>query len=424
MERHRVFWKRAQTSLARMKRGPPPVRRLADAVARHLSSVANNFGVYLENNERASDAVEAYRTAILLAPKNISACLNLREALFAAGEDNEAKRADADVERLALEQKMSLKSLVDTYGHVRTKDALDHLRDLWSRTSRTATPASPLWKEAMEAAARGESQVAREKLEKLLRNEPDYDPAWVLLATLAKESGDRATLQRVVQRMRSDDKEWPQVLMMVGEDAMKHRDFDAARKHFERVAQLWPDNIEALELLVKMDLAKRRAGAVPLHLDELLTLDPKNPIGNFALGSILVDSKDYDLAEIAYRTAIERQRYPPALNNLAWLLHIRGRLDAALAFAREATQADPTSCNAWDTLGVVHMERGSLEEAEAALKMAQTVNPDALDVLVHLAEVQSRMGKTAEARAIADRLLAGTQPLSDEFRQQLRALAK
>lgn len=421
---HRAFWKQAETELTQMKSGAPPLRRIAELLGRHLSRVANDAGVYLENRERFADAVEAYRAAIALGPRNLSAALNLRETLLATGETEEAQRAEAEGERMALEQKMPLKALVDSCGHVRTKAALDRLREMWNRSSRTSAPDSPGWTEALEAANRGEADDARRKLEKILRDDPDFDPAWVLLARLAQEAGDHATLQRVVQRMRADGKEWPQVLVIVGEEAMKRKDLVGARKYLERAARLWPDDTATLEKLVRMDLARNRADTPPAHLDALLTLDPRNAIGNFALGSLLAEAGDHDLAETAFRAAIERERYPPALNNLAWLLQAQGRLDEALSFAREATQSDPTSYNAWDTLGVVHMKRGALEDAESVLRMAQTLRPDAVEVQVHLVEVLSRRGDAAGARAIAVRLLKGSSSLSADVRSRLRVLAK
>ena len=395
----RAFWRDAAEWLDQMRRGYPAIRRLAEQAGRHVSSVANDFGVHAENEGRMPLAEEAYGGALRLAPNNLSAWLNLRQRKLAAGEQNGALVAWKELERLSREQRVPLKVLVDTFGHVRTRAALTELEKLYGRAGNASEPEQPLWTQAMELLRAGDREGARAKVKMLLAKEPHFDAGWILLGTMAYDDDDRETLQQCLRQMRSDEKEWPQLLAIMGRDALKHNRPDDARQYFERALHLWPDSPDILENLVRLDLSERRNDLMASRLDDLLTLDPGNAVGNFCLGALLFRNGESELAEDAYRAALATSRYPPALNNLAWVLQSRGALDEALALAREATAADPESYQAWDTLGVVQMKKGQLADAAESLRRASVLDSRLPDAPVHLAQLQALRG---DKRAAAD----------------------
>ncbi len=420
----RDFCSQVAPMLERMRGGAPAMRRLADALARHFSSVANDFGVLSENRARDDAAEVAYRAAISVSSNNLSSHLNLWQLAVAGGDTKEAASLLPAIERLAREQRMPVRLLVDVFGHVRTRTALNELTRLWGqeRGAAEAPPAS--WAGILEGVARGGRAAAKAQLEQLLRAEPRFEPAWVLAGTMAYEDGDRETLLRCLRQMRSEEKDWPQLLIILGRDAVRRQMPAEGRQYFERANRVWPENVEALEELVRLDMAEQRFDSLSSKLDHLLTLDPKNALGNFCLGALLFRDNELGLAEESYRLALATQRYPPALNNLAWLLQLQGRLDEALAFAREAVQADPASGNAWDTLGVVHLKLGRLDEAEQALAMALRVAPSSLDAQVHVLQVRAARGgqEREAAKGEARNLLQKFSNLDDALRAALNSI--
>ena len=117
-----------------------------------------------------------------------------------------------------------------------------------------------------------------------------------------------------------------------------------------------------------------------------------------------------------------RQRYPLALNNLAWLLRSSDP-DRALALAEEAHKAAPASLTVSDTLAMILLASGEPEQVLRAATLSEDIletAPDNPAYLLHSAQIQIASGNTRLARLHLEKLLR----LSDDFpgRQEAQAL--
>jgi len=92
------------------------------------------------------------------------------------------------------------------------------------------------------------------------------------------------------------------------------------------------------------------------------------------------------------------------MNNRAVEALVRGRLDDAYAWAREAVRADPWFLAAQNTLGVVYLRRGALAQAGAAFEHVLAADPKHTRALANQAEVASRSGRDDEAARLRARL--------------------
>ena len=93
------------------------------------------------------------------------------------------------------------------------------------------------------------------------------------------------------------------------------------------------------------------------------------------------------------------------------------------SLVREALEINQQQAVAWNTLGVVLMRTGRLEEAEAAL--SRSISLDSSNVMVHLylAELQMKRGRADLAREILEQFSEVRDRLSDAelaFWQRLR----
>jgi Flp pilus assembly protein TadD len=93
------------------------------------------------------------------------------------------------------------------------------------------------------------------------------------------------------------------------------------------------------------------------------------------------------------------------MNNRAAEALVRGQLDDAYWYAREATRQDPSFMGAYNTLGVIYLRRGALADAEQAFRRVVDYEADNTRALANLALVLGREGREAEALAV-DRALA------------------
>jgi tetratricopeptide (TPR) repeat protein len=117
---------------------------------------------------------------------------------------------------------------------------------------------------------------------------------------------------------------------------------------------------------------------------------------------------EFEKAEQAFRDIVAADpNDAETLNNLAYLLgKDLNKPNDALPFARKAVEIRPKSPETLDTLGMVLLESGKLEEAKDTLMRAISM-PSApstqVTILMHLAETQFKMDKKDEAKATLTR---------------------
>lgn len=94
------------------------------------------------------------------------------------------------------------------------------------------------------------------------------------------------------------------------------------------------------------------ARALALY-DEILLINPASTDAWFNKGNILGHQKDWDGAINCYQRALSlaRARKEVILRSIGMVEHIRGDLDAAISFHRQAVQENPTYGLGW--LGLV-----------------------------------------------------------------------
>ncbi|MEP7138490.1 MAG: tetratricopeptide repeat protein [Caldimonas sp.] len=93
-------------------------------------------------------------------------------------------------------------------------------------------------------------------------------------------------------------------------------------------------------------------------------------------------------------------------NNRAAEALAAGRLDDAYAWAAESVRRDPTFGGAFNTLGVVYLRHGDLEQAARVFERVLAVDPDDTRVLANLAEAYGRLGRKDDEQAVRKHLVA------------------
>ena len=92
------------------------------------------------------------------------------------------------------------------------------------------------------------------------------------------------------------------------------------------------------------------------------------------------------------------------MNNRAAEALVSGRLDDAYWWARAAVQASPGFMGGYNTLGVIYVRRGELALAERLFRRVLADESDNTRALANLALVLGRLGRTAEADAVQEKL--------------------
>jgi tetratricopeptide (TPR) repeat protein len=205
--------------------------------------------------------------------------------------------------------------------------------------------------------------------------------------------------------------------------ARAHRPTDA-RSAFERALAIDANHPEALGGMAALAGAGGDTERAVEFFDRAAGIDPGNEVYAYAAAQLVLAAGDRNAAEARLRAIVRRSAgNPAARNDLAWLLATERRdLDFALSLAREASRLRPESATL-DTLGLVHIERGEVEEAVDALEKAIAAPGSSPTVHYHFAIALRRSENTERAREMLKRALAGGDfPEAEAARQQLAEL--
>jgi tetratricopeptide (TPR) repeat protein len=138
----------------------------------------------------------------------------------------------------------------------------------------------------------------------------------------------------------------------------------------------------------------------------------------------------YDDALAAWRQIVARSDDPGYLNNLAYILLVRGNpadLDEAYKLARTAADAAGSDAGILGTLALAESRKGNRAAAIATYRKAIAIDATNIEAMIGLAEELARgnSNERAEARTLAQRAnakLIGPARQLPELRRQLDAV--
>lgn len=266
---------------------------------------------------------------------------------------------------------------------------------------------------------------ARKILEALLKERPQLAQAWVMLVTvLLQDDASKADPEALDQCVRklADLKQEYSLCLARGQIAMARNNLTESRRHYERALALRPGDVPVLEILLRLDYFEGKPTHAQNHVRRLLSAAPDSALGNYVLGSLQLMNNQTALAETSFRKSLQNQRMPEVLNDLAWLLQEKGAYTEAETLARESVEKNPTLYHAQDTLGVVLLRTGRLDEAEKAFTDALAVRSSYVRAMLHLVEVHLKRGNTAEGRQMLTSMADKRVLFSSEDRDLYDAL--
>ncbi len=276
--------------------------------------------------------------------------------------------------------------------------------------------------EAFIEALSGNTGRSLEIMNELVRLNPGNTRAWSVLAVLALEAGDMETGERAMKRLRDAQVFAPGIQLIMAQSALSQNDRDGARRHLREILVRQPSNIPALEMLLRIDLSEGNRDAVQRTAERILNVDRRNALANYMLGVHHYYNEEFALAESAYRVSLETRRSGEALNDLAYVLFLQGRHAEAEPLVREAIEVNPRNSAAWDTLGSVLMEQGKQDEARDAFLQSLALRPGTAGVILSLAVLNERTGRSEEALRMARELSARLNELSPQAQIRHREL--
>lgn len=509
--RHQMFWNQAIPLLVEKGAGELPMTTsYRNHLRRHTAFVANNLGVWLEDQSLPEEAFDAYLKARQIDENNISSMLNLLVMLEHGHRPDKADLIRHEAESLlqGISVRPNIWTLSRHYGYVREPMFFARLGQTWALSGQPGMAVSGLSRaiDLMPEESRGEARqtladiyLLRDEDEhgealywEMLAEQPDNEKALLTLARIATRRGDferarelldqaeqtgattsllamewasfylasgqpvraRLTLEELVDLDPANVRAWAMlaevlvqqnetnrlegviremerlsgpddylVLVSRAQFEFLQRNWRQARKYFRRAVRQRPGIALVREWTLRMDflLGDKHSGEQSAR--DLLRIDRDNAFANYIMGSLLLERGRLEAAEDHLRHSLASRPSPEALNDLAVLLQQIGEYEEAESMARAAYQMNERMYAAWDTLGVILMRRGKLEEAEKAFEQALSIMQDDMRVYLHMAQLQMALGNTGRARELVNMLESRRAELPPMEQGELRDLA-
>jgi Flp pilus assembly protein TadD len=179
-----------------------------------------------------------------------------------------------------------------------------------------------------------------------------------------------------------------------GIELMGKKDFEGARKHFSKAAELAPSNPDVLYYLAASEIALNQKDQAEKALEKAVSLAPAHEKALLALGRLQLESSDK-------AAAVKTLEQAYAANGASWKTHL--------------------------LLATAYQQDGRNAEAEShAARAAQLAGNKAAPALLFLGEIQYSEGKYSDAWSTWERIIATfpTDPSAAEAKHRLAAAAR
>lgn len=238
-----------------------------------------------------------------------------------------------------------------------------------------------------------------------LAADPDHVAARVALVRQLSLAGELDEARALFQPLEEAHGDRADVRAQAGWFAAERGDFAAAATQYARALDQEQRRIWVTEAYA----VQRRAGHWDEAIDTLRTWLEQNRGDaevRHLLGTALLVTDRTEEAKSLYREYLALHGDDlAALNNLAWLLREDDTAEA-LAYARRAHELAPDHPAILDTLGIVLLSSGAVDEAVDHLRAAHEAMPEAPGIAYNLALAYEAQGDRDEAarllRAVLD----------------------
>jgi tetratricopeptide (TPR) repeat protein len=271
----------------------------------------------------------------------------------------------------------------------------------------------------------GDRDGALATLRGYLETHPESLRGWSLMAAILAKEGQNAEYEKAFAFIRraADSATEPQMKLILANLHLSRGNTDEARRTLEQTVRMSPRLVLAWESLLRVDYAEKRIDLAEDHLQTLLSLDPRNALGNLMMASTQVARGHLALAESSYRASLAAKRDPAALNDLASLILMRdGDKAEAASLVDEALALAPDNPAFLFTAAEVARARGEYGKAMASIRKILAKVPNHAPTLLLAAQVAHDDGRDDAARQIVEALSARTSELASEQSEAFQAL--
>jgi len=291
----------------------------------------------------------------------------------------------------------------------RKKDAIDTFTNV---TNRQPNSAVAWYRLAWAQRVSGDMNAALKSLQKSVRLAPTYLDARIALAGVYAVLGRQDNALEETRAIQKLDPKSSTGYNLEAELAARFKKPGASLQALARAYQTAP----SADTAATYHLALMRTGKAEQaeqHAQQWLKLHPNDNAFRIYLAGTYLNKQLASQAIAQYQHVVRAApNNAVALNNLAALL-LEKNDPSAYGYAQRAYALQPSNPVVMDTYGWGLLQQDKIQEAMPLLKQAAQAMPDSTAIQFHWASALAESGKSAEAQAVLQKLLA-TQQRFDE----------
>ena len=432
LKKHEAFFESAPLLSVKAVKGLSNLTRGYEvALRRHLSFVANNLGVALDELDMQKEAFQVYEKSLSISPENISALLNRFEMVSRGFYPEKRDLVEKQVNELIrnLKDRYPLWALNRHFGYVRNYELFVNMGWDWAVSSSPGSVIAGLRRTyavekdadrrrsltAVMAAVyemKGDTGQSRSYYEELIAADPRNAVAISGLVRLSLHGGGIDEARKILEQGRENGvsvstlrKDWAALYLMAG-------DISQARTTLQAMADEPDADTMTLAMLAMVMIEQGEFAVVESKLLPRLVKKEKTSDNYFVLvieGRIyqMKGKKWYSEARKKFQRAFAIRPDVAALRDVIFRLDVamEDRL-AAEAHAIELMRAEPAHPLANFFMGSVALEAGDYGRAEGYLKRAAEVPEPSFEALNNYAQLLCRIKRSQEAVKVARRSAA------------------
>lgn len=221
-------------------------------------------------------------------------------------------------------------------------------------------------------AAQNKEGKAKGRLAYALSLRPDYYPALVAGATLARQ-GEKLDQARELYERALTVRPWDlEARYLLGKTLWDTGDADGAFRELSRVVEKRPKDVRARRVMVLIHASRGDNADLATELEAVVALDPADETTRMDLAAAYAAMGGIDKAIETYQGIVERNPRQAQAMKFLGDLHVRkGQVDRAIKHYGDAVKADPNDPRAYFLLGAIHVDAGNDKLAKRMYQQAQ-----------------------------------------------------
>lgn len=328
---------------------------------------------FAENN--LEQAAYHLSRLVQMAPEHVQARRVLGMVYLRQGNPDQAVRVLEPVVNTA-EPDAQLYSLLG-YAYMQSGE-LDRGTEYFDKAVAIDPETSGNWTRlAVSKIVQGDLASAEDDLEKVLEKDPKALQPAIILTMVQLRKGQFAEALAQAERLRKDFPDNPVGSYLAGEVHFRQNKFEEARKAFEEAQALRAENVAPSLKIAQVDIAEGKLDAAERRYRDILQKNGKNVAALAGMADLSLRRNQSEEAVTWLERAVEAdpQNVPLHLQ-LITQYSARNELEKAEAVAAGLTQRFPNEPVSFEALGRVQMTRGKTADALANFERVVALRPD------------------------------------------------